>query len=239
MKTGVIIQARMGSTRLPGKVMKDLCGKTVLAHVIERVQQSGEEVVIATTDGSVDDAIVTEAEANGVGFFRGSEEDVLSRYYLAAKQFGFERVVRVTSDCPLYDGKLLRAMLDYWRGDEDYLSNCHERRFPRGLDTEIFTCAALERVHNEASEQPQREHVTPYIWQNPDQFVIRHFKRQPNLSSMRWTLDTEEDWQFVQKVYDDLYDGNIFSTADAVKFLVENPEVAEINAEIEQKKVSG
>jgi len=224
MKTVAIIQARMGSTRLPGKVMKDLCGKTVLAHVIERVRVGCDNIVIATTE-------------NGAEVFRGSEDDVLSRYYLAAKAAKADLVVRVTSDCPLYDGKLLADMLKYYKG-EDYLSNTIERRFPRGLDTEIFTFAALEKAHRMANEQYQREHVTPYIYQNPEKFKIRLFKRQPNLSDMRWTLDTEEDWQMILAVYNHLYKGRIFSTVEVVKFLAKHPEIAKINAHIEQKKLN-
>lgn len=235
MKTVAIIQARMGSTRLPGKVMNDLRGKTVLQHVIERVQSSGVEVMIATTDKPADDKIAKEAEELGVQYFRGSEDDVLSRYFFAAKQAEADLVVRITSDCPLYDGELLKRMLAY-RKDEDYLSNCHERRFPRGLDTEIFTFAALEKAFNEAVEQPQREHVTPYIWQHPEVFKLRDYKRQPNISHMRWTLDTQEDWQMISAVYDALYKGKVFSTVQAVRFLEKHPEIQALNAHIEQKK---
>lgn len=236
MKTVAIIQARMGSTRLPGKVMMDLCGKTVLQHVIERVKSAGVEVVIATTDKTPDDVIEAEAKRCGAGVFRGSEDDVLARYYLAAKEAGAELVVRITSDCPLYDGALLADMLAYRKG-EDYLTNTIERRFPRGLDTEIFTFEALERCFHEAVQQPQREHVTPYIYQNPEMFSIRHFKRQPNLSGMRWTLDTQQDWDMISQVYGALYKGKIFSTVDVVTYLKEHPEVAKLNAHIEQKKL--
>lgn len=236
MKTVAIIQARMGSSRLPGKVMKTLGDKTVLAHVIDRVKQGCENVVIATTDNPQDDPIIAEAKKNGAGVFRGSEDDVLSRYYLAAKEANADLIIRVTSDCPLYDGKLLKSMLKYYKG-EDYLSNTIERRFPRGLDTEIFTFAALEKTFNEAKEQYQREHVTPYIYQNPDKFKIRYYKQQPNNSEMRWTLDTEEDWQMILAVYNSLYKGKIFSTVEVVNFLEKHPEIAKINAHIEQKKL--
>jgi spore coat polysaccharide biosynthesis protein SpsF len=238
MKTVVIIQARMGSSRLPGKVMLDLCGKTVLNHVIDRVRVACENIVIATSNKAQDDAIEAEAKKCGAKVFRGSETDVLSRYYGAAVENKADLVVRVTSDCPLYDGSLLADMLKY-REDEDYLTNTIERRFPRGLDTETFTFAALEKCYNEAKLEPQREHVTPYIYQNPDKFKIRHYKQQPNLSDMRWTLDTEEDWQMISEVYKALYKGKIFSTVDVVYFLEENPQIAALNAHIEQKKVTG
>ncbi len=235
MKTVAIIQARMGSTRLPGKVLKDLGGKTVLVHVIERVKSAGVDVVVATTDKPEDAAIEKEALKNGAKVFHGSEDDVLSRYYFAAKETEAELIIRITSDCPLYDGELLKDMLEYYKG-EDYLSNTIERRFPRGLDTEIFTFKALEKSHLNAKDKFQREHVTPYIYQNPELFKIRQYKRQPNLSTMRWTLDTEEDWQMISAVYKALYHGKTFSTVDVVNYLEAHPEVAKLNAHIEQKK---
>jgi len=226
----------MGSSRLPGKVMKDLGGQTVLHHVIDRVRLACENIVIATSDKPQDDQIEVEAKKCGAKVFRGSENDVLSRYYGAAVENKADIVVRVTSDCPLYDGWLLRDMLAYFK-DEDYLSNSIVPRFPRGLDTEIFTFAALEKAHKEAAQDYEREHVTAYIYQHPEKFKIRGYKRQPDLSSMRWTLDTEEDWQMISAVYKALYKGEIFKTADVVKFLIENPEIAELNAHIEQKKL--
>ena len=227
----------MGSTRLSGKVMKDLCGKTVLAHVIERVGIACKNIVVATTDNPREEPIIAESKKYSADVFQGSEDDVLSRYYLAAKQAQAELVIRITSDCPLYDGRLLAAMLKYYQG-EDYLCNTIERRYPRGLDTEIFTFAALEKTYREAKEQHQREHVTPYIYQNPSMFKIRQYKQQPNLSDLRWTLDTEEDWQMIRSVYKALYKDKPFSTVETVKFLAKHPEIANINAHIEQKKLN-
>jgi spore coat polysaccharide biosynthesis protein SpsF len=244
MKTVAIIQARMGSSRLPGKVMLDLCGKTVLAHVIERVKAGGVEVIVATSDKLVDDVVAAEAKKNGAKVFRGSEDDVLSRYYYAARQAGAELIVRVTGDCPLYDGRLLADMLKYYKGEAkncDFLANTMERRFPRGLDTEILTFEALEKCFNGAKEAFQREHVTTYIYQNPGLFKIRHYRRQPDLSHLRWTLDTIEDWQMIKSVYAALYrpgsKNPIFSTAKVVNYLAQHPEIAKLNAHIEQKQL--
>ena len=128
-------------------------------------------------------------------------------------------------------------MLKYYKG-EDYLSNDIKPRFPRGLDTEIFTFTALEKTHREAKETYQREHVTAYMYNNPDKFKIRSYTQQPNLSHMRWTLDTEEDWQMIKAVYKALYKGKIFSTVQVVKYLEAHPEIANINSHIEQKKLT-
>ncbi|MET0156098.1 MAG: glycosyltransferase family protein [Rickettsiales bacterium] len=235
----VIVQARMGSTRLSGKIMKKLCGKTVLAHDIARISQAGRvgAIVVATTDKPSDDAVSDEAKKCGARVFRGSEDDVLSRYYFAAKEAGARTVVRVTSDCPLYDGLLLDAMLETFSGAGcDYLSNGIERTFPRGLDTEIFTFDALEEAHFEARRPEEREHVTPFIYRNPQKFSLYSYTGAPNNAHMRWTLDTEEDFSFIFAVYDALYrEGAIFSTDDVFRLLRNRPELAELNAHVEQK----
>ena len=160
MKVVAIIQARMGSTRLPGKVMKRLCGKTILSHVISRVRACSlvDEIVVATTTSLADNVIVTESEKFGVNWFRGSEEDVLERYYLAAKEHQADTVIRVTSDCPLLDAEILDQLLSYFQEENsnglniDYLSNSLKRSFPRGLDVEIFTYSALELAYNSATK---------------------------------------------------------------------------------------
>jgi spore coat polysaccharide biosynthesis protein SpsF len=237
MKKVAIIQARMGSSRLPGKVLLRLGDKTVLNHVIDRVKTAGVEVVIATSDKPQDDAIEAEANRCGAGCFRGSENEVLSRYYYAAKEAGADLVVRITSDCPLYDGELLAKMLAC-RQDEDYLSNVIERTFPRGLDTEIFTFKALEKTFNEAQKDFEKEHVTPYIYQNPDKFHIRHYKGDEDNSGLRWTLDTPEDFTMIKAVYDELYQGEVFSSQKVLNLLKAKPEISELNAHIEQKKLA-
>jgi spore coat polysaccharide biosynthesis protein SpsF len=241
MKTVVIIQARMGSTRLPGKVLKALAGRSVLSHVIERVKAapSVDAVVIATTTAPADEAIVAEAERCGAAAFRGSEDDVLSRYQGAARQAGADVVVRVTSDCPLLDAQVLEAMIARFKAERpDYLSNTQTRTYPRGLDVEIFTMAALDRAHREADKPHQREHVTPYLYQHPELFELAGFAHDTDHSNHRWTLDTDEDYALIEAIFDGLVaTGEPVTTEAVLAFLAERPELVAINAHVEQKKV--
>lgn len=241
MKNAVIIQARMGSTRLSGKVMKVLCDKTVLAHDIERVKiaKNVDEIIIATTNSHNDDIIEKEALKYGAKVFRGSEEDVLSRYYYAAKENNIDVVIRITSDCPLLDPNILEDMIEFFYSHSyDYMSNqapvLEERTYPRGLDTEIFTFNKLEEAHNNARKHYQREHVTPYIYENTENKY--HCKSEVNYSKYRWTLDTIEDWNLISKVYEYLYKGrHDFFLKEIVTLMEEYPELEKINNMIEQK----
>lgn len=247
MNTVAIIQARMGSTRLPGKVMRRLCGTTMLGWVVRRVKASPlvDDVVVATTDGSADDAIVDEALVHGALVHRGHETNVLSRYHGAATEVGADLIIRVTSDCPLYDPQVLTAMLERFRalvaaGEQvDYLSNGgNGRTWPRGLDTEIFTRNVLETVFRKASKDYELEHVTPYIYRHPDKFHIHRFSGAVDHSRHRWTLDTIEDWRLIEAVYDALCDGErIFTTEEVLAFLDAHPEVVALNAHVQQKKL--
>lgn len=241
-RTVAIIQARMGSTRLPGKVMKTLAGRTVLAHVAERVRLCPlvDEVIVATTTSAADDVIVGECARLGVRCFRGSEQDVLSRYHAAASQALADVVVRVTADCPLFDPLLLEQMLRQFRDARaageplDYLSNTLERSYPRGLDAEVFTFAALERAHREARLPAEREHVTPYLYRHPERFQIRGVKSERDLSRHRWTLDTPEDWAFISALFEQLGAGR-FGTRAVLEFLERRPDLVALNAHVAQK----
>ena len=236
-----IIQARMGSSRLPGKVMKPLLGHTILAHDVARIRQAKRlnGIVIATTTEPADDAIAAEAARLGVQHFRGSETDVLARYYGAAVAASADVVVRITSDCPLYDANLLDEMLQQFDAELcDYLSNFTPRVYPRGLDTEIFTVAALERAHAQATQPHEREHVTPYMREHPELFRLRGYAEGADHSQHRWTLDTPEDWALIEAIYTRLYPTNpLFSTADILALLAREPQLVALNAHIEQKKV--
>jgi len=244
-KVVVIIQARMGSTRLPEKVMKKIVGKTVLEHVVERVRQSKEidDLVIATTNKEEDDTIVREAERLGVNYFRGSEEDVLSRYYYAAQENSADIVVRITSDCPLIDPLVLDHMLLkffglYEKMEADYMSNTLKRTFPRGLDAEIIPFKVLERTFNEAKKQYEREHVTPYIYQNSDKFKLVNFENIENYSDYRITLDTEEDLMVITKIYENLHHGGkIVCLDEIINFMEKHPDIKEINESVRQKEL--
>lgn len=246
MRIIAIIQARMGSTRLPGKVMKKLCGKTILQHVVERVNACSllDEVVVATTTSSADDKIVAESEKCGAKWFRGSEEDVLARYYLAAGEYGADIVVRITSDCPLFDPQLLGKMIEHFNRERnkgvniDYLSNSLLRTFPRGLDAEVFTFKALETAFQKANKSSEREHVTPYIYHHPELFSLKAYKNKENWSAYRWTLDTKEDFRLIKEIYKALYvDEHIILTDEIIELMRNRPELVKINAHVEQKKL--
>jgi spore coat polysaccharide biosynthesis protein SpsF len=243
-KVVCIIQARMGSTRLPGKVMKYLFGKTVLSHVIERVKQSKriDEIIIATSTLEHDEIIAKKAEKCGVKYFRGNEDDVLSRYYYAAKENNADIVVRITSDCPLIDPIIIDNLIKYYKENNyDIVTNAGidlaKRTFPRGLDTEVFSFKVLEEAFNNAKESYQREHVTPYIYENSNK--IYYYKNNIDYSSYRWTLDTEEDYKLIQEIYGHLYKGeHDFYMEDILKLFEEKPELKKINEHIEQKKIN-
>ncbi len=244
MSTVAIIQARMGSTRLPGKVVRVLGDRTVLAHVIGRALEARgvDAVAVATTESVSDQAIVDEAVRAGVGVFRGSELDVLARYRGAAASFGAERIVRITSDCPLLDPDLLGRMLAEFDlagrsgAPLDYMSNALERTFPRGLDAEVFTRAALERAYKEASRPYQREHVTPFIYEHPELFRLRSFRGPVDQSAYRLTLDTHEDWELLAAIFRELQrPGHRISTEEVIALLRRRPDLMGLNAGVQQK----
>jgi spore coat polysaccharide biosynthesis protein SpsF len=244
MKVICIIQARVGSTRLPRKVLKKICGKTVLEHDIDRLKRvrNISEIMIATTTLEKDNAIVEESDRLNVKYYRGSEEDVLSRYYYAAKENKADIVVRVTSDCPLIDSEVTEKIIQsYLDNNEkyDYVSNTIDRTYPRGLDTEVFSFKALEKAFNEATSERDREHVTPYIWDNPNLFRLDQYKNDVDYSDFRWTLDTIEDFELINKIYSSLYfKGKIeFGIKEILDLYYENPELKKINENIEQKKI--
>jgi spore coat polysaccharide biosynthesis protein SpsF len=236
----------MNSSRLPGKVMLALCGKSVLSHVVGRVQacEAIDKVVVATTKSTRDQGIVAEAINLGVGVYCGSENDVLGRYYEAAKKNEAEIVVRVTADCPLFDPEVLSRMLCEFNrilltgSSKACLSNTRIRTYPRGLDIEIFDFSALELAHKEAELGFEREHVTPYMYQHPDKFLLHDFKSDEDLSAYRWTLDTPEDLDFIAAIYSELYkEGQIVSAEEVLCLLRAKPELCELNAHVRQKNI--
>ncbi len=215
-----IIQARMGSTRLPGKVMKPLAGQPALWHVIQRVKscKALDKVVVTTSTLPVDDIVEARCQEWDVPCFRGSETDVLDRYYQAAKAHGAENVMRVTADCPLIDPDVLAAMCRRWKEMScDYLSDVIPlRSFPQGLDAELFSFAALEAAARQARDPYEREHVTPYLYRRPLQFRLTCFASDENLSFHRWTLDTPQDYAQLSAIYDALYTPGQFITTQQV-----------------------
>jgi len=243
MKIAAIIQARMGSTRLSGKVMKEIQGKTVLNHVIERVSQSKliDDIIIATTTLERDKNIENEAIKCNTKIFRGSEDDVLSRYYYAAKENDIDIIVRITSDCPLIDPNVMDKIISYYMNNEyDLVTNAgsdlDQRTYPRGLDTEVFSFEMLEKAFECGKEKHQREHVTPFIYENSNK--IYYYKNNVDYSKYRWTLDTEDDFKLLEKIYCRLYKNNHdFYLVDIINLFEKEPELIKINEHVEQKKI--
>ena len=245
MKVVCLVQARVGSTRLPGKILKEICGKTILHHEIDRLKKCKEidEIVIATTDKEDDDKIVNEAKKLSVKYFRGSENDVLSRFYYSAKENNADIIVRVTSDCPCIDFEILDKMLIYFKEkykekQVDYLSNTIKRTYPRGYDIEIFTFSALEKSYINAEKEYEREHVTPYIYDKTNNFLKLPFENKDDYSEYRVTLDTIEDFIVIKNIFENLYYKNpYFKLNDVVQYLNNNLHIVDINKHIEQKKL--
>lgn len=235
----ILTQARMQSTRLPGKILLEVAGKPLLAWHIHRLQESGLPVAVATTVLPADEPIVEWCGAEGIPCFRGDEQDVLSRFAGAADQLDAEVIVRVTSDCPLIDGQVIRRGVEAWLalGDEmAYLSNTLERSWPRGFDFEIFSAVALHHAHQYADSQGQREHVTPYIWRDhPELFATHPFTRPDNAAQFRLTVDTPEDFELIRILFEK-YGAGSMNDASIIAIMEAHPELATINAEIEQKK---
>lgn len=243
MKTVIIDQARMTSTRLPGKVMKEVSGKPLLEYQIERLKRANEadELVIATTINDTDQPILELCQRLGVAYYRGSEEDVLSRYYEAATKFGADLVVRVTSDCPLIDPTVANKVIKYYKDNWDncdYVSNILTRTYPRGMDTEVFSYKVLQEAFFYAKEQPEREHVTPYICWHPERYKLDNVSHHENQCQHRWTVDQIEDFLLIENIIKALYPNNPqFNTTDVLNILKENPEWVELNAGVEQKQI--
>jgi spore coat polysaccharide biosynthesis protein SpsF len=238
LKVVAIVQARMGSTRLPGKVLKDLEGETMLARVVQRLRRATliDEVLIATTDEKADDAIVTECRRCSVPVFRGDEKDVLDRYFRAAQLTKAEVVVRITADCPLIDPQVTDKTVGAFKEQSpDYASNCIVRTYPRGLDTEVMTVRALERAWRTANKPHERAHVTPYIYEHPDEFKLLSVTGAEDYSGHRWTVDTPEDLEFVRAIYARFKDQPEFGGPDVLDLVASEPALAELNQSILQK----
>lgn len=242
MRNIAIIQARVGSTRLPGKVLLDLAGKTVLGRVVERVgrMKKVKELIVATSNLESDDAIEAECRRLGVACFRGSEDDVLERFRGAADTMAADQITRITADCPLIDPGVSDHIIERFETADppvDYASNKIPQSFPRGLDTEVFTREALERSAKWAKKPYHRTHVTAYIYQTPEIFTLLSVTSDVDRADWRWTIDTPEDLAFVRSVYERLDGKPNFDWLDVVKLVEDNPELAKINAHVVQKAV--
>jgi spore coat polysaccharide biosynthesis protein SpsF len=229
MKTAIIVQARMTSTRLPGKVLKEVLGKPLLAYQLERLRrvENADAIVIATTTNATDDPIVA---------------DVLSRYYGAATEHQADVVVRVTSDCPIIDPAVVSRVIGHYLAHHtqfDYVSNALQRSYPIGMDTEVFSYAALAQAHQTARHPEEREHVTPFLYRYPDRFRIAHVHYGRDESRHRWTVDTPDDFELIRRIIEALYPQNpAFTLEDTLALLERHPDWPLLNVHVQQTKLS-
>ncbi len=247
MKVGAIIQARTSSRRLLQKVLNELpqgSGVTVLGQVIRRLKRAGRlnEIVVATTEDKEDEEIIEIAKKESVNHYRGSNRDVLARFYGAAKQNGLDVVVRITSDCPCIDPDLIDLIIHkHLYTKADYSTNTLVRTFPHGLDVEVLNFAALEKAYDEAKDMYEREHVTPFIYKNNPHLFKIYCMEVPgglNASDIRITIDTEEDYALLCVVFDCLYKENkFFGVKDIIELFRKKPWLKLINKKVLQKKV--
>jgi len=227
----LIVQARLGSTRLPGKILRPLLGKLMLEWELERLKKAKrvDEFVLATTNKTEDDAVVGVGERAEFTCFRGNENDVLDRYYHAAKEAKADVVVRVTGDCPLHDPEVVdRVVEHFFDSGADYAKT--PENYPEGLDTEVFSFKALEDSWKEAKLPSEREHVTLFIRNHPERFRIDSWRTGAfDHSSYHWSVDTEADFRFVESVYENLGGDTMFHMNDVLALLEREPKLQEIN----------
>lgn len=237
---GIITQARMTSTRLPGKVLLQAAGRSMLDHHLDRLGVAELDVYVATTLNGSDDPIVAIARSRGLGVYRGSEHDVLARFHECADRNQLDVVVRVTSDCPLVDGSLIAEAVEFFVSEDDpwlYVSNGLERTFPRGLDFEVFSAAALAEAHANAQGAAEREHVTPYLYDNVGgRMRLHNVGWHVNKSNYRITLDTLADLEVIRSLIED-YSAHLLDCAGIISVLDGHPELVQRNAHVEQRKL--
>lgn len=235
----ILVQARTGSSRFPNKILKTVLGKPILIHQLERIQgvQREIKIVVITSTESEDDVIVAISEKYGFPVFRGSLHDLLDRHYQAAKVYKADWIVKIPSDCPLIDPRIIDEVFDYCLlhdGEFDYVSNLHPASYPDGNDVEMMTFSALEKAWLEAKRPLEREHSTPYFWENPQLFRIGNWEWTNGLKydmSHRFTLDYPEDLAFIDQVYQYLYETNpFFSLDDILALLGAHPEIFQLNS---------
>lgn len=239
MKTVIIVQARMTSTRLPGKVLKTILGKPLLEYQIERLKriQAADRIVIATTTNDTDQPIVDFCKRLNLPLFRGSEEDVLARYYEAAEKYNADTVVRITSDCPVIDPAVCEEAITYFLKNQDQYDYVRLEQYPRGLDCEVFSFKVLKECFREATDKPDREHVTPFIYRHPERYRLKNMICDEDYSHHRWTVDTPEDLELITRIIEELYPNNQnFNYADILEVLKKYPDWYYINAEVRQKQ---
>ena len=240
MNIVAIVQARLNSSRLPHKVMKTMNGKSVIQILLSRLSRAVnlDEIIIATTDSTIDDDLVEHLDNLGFPSFRGSENDVLERFFLAAEEFNAEAIVRITGDCPFIDPQLVDKMIDEYRNTNlDYISNIDPPTFPDGLDIEIFSMESFRIANNLANSDYDREHVTP-IFRNSDKFRTKCIQSDEDFSHLRLTLDEQSDFELIQRINENFYPRDDFTWEEIVKLSLLKPEIFEINNHIKRNKGS-
>ncbi|MBD2845820.1 glycosyltransferase family protein [Paenibacillus sp. IB182496] len=237
MVTAAVIQARMGSTRLPGKVMTSIENKSMLGHVIERCKKMKvDEIVVCTTRNEEDHVIEREAKKYNVNLYRGDEENVLLRYYEAARKFNIDSIVRVTADCPLIDPMLSNKIIEMAASTGADIA--HMAGYPRGLDTEVFQFKSLQSFVSKNLEPRYKEHVTLFFYDNNSLYKVETQNCEVDLSNHRWTVDTVEDLTLIKEIYARLYnEDKHFDWQAVLKLLYENPLLKDINSHIKQKSL--
>ena len=233
----------MTSTRLPGKVLKTVLNKPLLEYQVERLRRVklADEIVIATTTNEMDQPIIGLCKKMKVQVFRGSEQDVLARYYGAALTYNAAVVIRVTSDCPIIDPQVIDRVISLYNVNfpkYDYVSNRLQPSYPRGMDTEVFSFKALKEAYSEARNEPEREHVTPFIYWQPERYKLGNVAYVQDESKHRWTVDTEDDFKLITIILESLYPHyREFNLEDILALFRQNPELLKINAHVKQKEI--
>jgi spore coat polysaccharide biosynthesis protein SpsF len=242
MKIGIIIQARMGSSRFPGKILKKINNISLLELQYRRLINSKKtnKIIIATSNKAIDNCIEELCIELDIPCFRGSENNVLDRYYQAAKSYDIDTIIRSNGDCPFIDFAEIDKLIEIWESNYpkyDYISNILEETFPLGMHIEIFTICALKKALNENLSKEDLEHVTPYLYRNPEKFNLLSVRNKEDLSNYRWTIDYPEDLKFVEEIYKRLgTDNSLFSMKDIINLLQVEPELTKINSKYKKKQ---
>jgi glutamate-1-semialdehyde 2,1-aminomutase len=240
LKIVAIVQARMGSTRLPNKVMMPICGVPMIELLLDRLANAQEldQIIVATTEDKRNNPLIQHVKNIGYACEQGSENDVLDRFVCAAHKHQADIVVRITGDCPLLDPVIIDNMIVMFKnGKYDYITNSNPPTFPDGLDAEVMSFYCLEEAHKNSFLHSEREHVTPYLRAHPEKYRLGNYASNIDLSHMRWTVDEPEDFEFVSLVYHNLYSGNdIFSTEQILALLKERQGFQEINSRFERNE---
>ncbi len=233
-----IIQARLGSTRLPGKVLKDLNGKPLIKNIIDRINKCAmvDKILLATTVNSVDDELVDWCRSNNVDCYRGDENNVLDRYYEAAKSIGADIIVRVTADDPFKDPVVIDNVIKMLETEDlDFAFNNSPTSFPEGLDTEVFKFSAIEKAHNADTTDFENEHVTQYFYHNPSLFKMKNYPYTRDVSNIRLTVDTDEDFVLAKQIYSKLSPNNeMFYLEDILKLIDKEPDILKLNMNVKR-----